>query len=75
MSTTLIRNGHVIDPATGIDAPRDLLLRNGLVAPLMVFGMNQDNRTAKEGVATADRAVCVLTRVRTHKVIGASKAL
>jgi len=34
MSTTLIRNGHVIDPATGLDAPRDLLLRDGLIAAI-----------------------------------------
>ena len=34
MSTTLIRNGHLIDPATGLDAPRDLLLREGLIAAI-----------------------------------------
>ena len=34
MSATLIFNGHVIDPATGIDAPRDLLIRHGLVAAI-----------------------------------------
>jgi dihydroorotase len=28
----LIKGGHLIDPASGIDAPRDLLLRDGLVA-------------------------------------------
>jgi len=32
MSTLLIRNGHLIDPAAGLDAPHDLLLRDGLVA-------------------------------------------
>jgi dihydroorotase len=34
MSTLLIRNGHAIDPATGLDAPRDLLLRDGLIAAI-----------------------------------------
>jgi dihydroorotase len=32
MSDLLIRGGHVIDPASGIDAPRDVLLRDGRVA-------------------------------------------
>jgi dihydroorotase len=30
----LIRNGRVIDPATGLDAPRDLLLRDGKIAAI-----------------------------------------
>ncbi len=34
MSTILIRNGHTIDPANGLDAPRDLLLRDGLIAAI-----------------------------------------
>ena len=32
MKPLLIRNGHLIDPAGGIDAPRDLLLAEGKVA-------------------------------------------
>lgn len=32
MKPILIRNGHLIDPASGIDAPRDLLLAEGKVA-------------------------------------------
>jgi dihydroorotase len=32
--TTLVHNGHIIDPASGIDAPRDLLLRDGLIAAI-----------------------------------------
>lgn len=32
MKPLLIRNGHLIDPASGIDAPRDLLLADGKVA-------------------------------------------
>jgi dihydroorotase len=34
MSEMLIVNGHVVDPAQGIDAPRDLLLRDGRVAAI-----------------------------------------
>lgn len=32
MSTILIRGGHLVDPSTSIDAPNDLLLRDGRVA-------------------------------------------
>ena len=32
MKPLLIRNGHLIDPASGLDAPRDLLLAEGKVA-------------------------------------------
>jgi dihydroorotase len=32
MSSILIRDGHLIDPASGVDAPRDLLLADGRVA-------------------------------------------
>jgi dihydroorotase len=34
MKPILIRNGHLIDPASGIDAPRDLLLAEGKVAAI-----------------------------------------
>ena len=34
MSSILIRNGHLVDPANGIDGPRDLLLRDGLIAAI-----------------------------------------
>ncbi len=38
MTDLLIRNGHVIDPATGLDAPRDILLRNGSIAAVELPG-------------------------------------
>ncbi len=38
MSTLLIRNGHLIDPAAGVDAPKDLLLRDGRVAEIAAPG-------------------------------------
>lgn len=34
MSDILILNGHLVDPSTGIDEPRDLLLREGKVAAI-----------------------------------------
>jgi len=34
MSSVLIRNGRLIDPASDFDAPRDLLLRDGLIAAI-----------------------------------------
>ena len=38
MSDVLISGGHLIDPASGIDAPRDLLLRDGAVAGVELPG-------------------------------------
>ena len=38
MSDMLILNGRLIDPASGVDAPRDLLLRNGRVAAVETPG-------------------------------------
>jgi dihydroorotase len=48
MSEILILNGHLIDPASGIDAPRDLLLRDGRVAAVELPG-------ALANVAAAER--------------------
>jgi dihydroorotase len=38
MSTILIRGGHLIDPASSLDAPSDLLLRGGRVAEVSAPG-------------------------------------
>jgi dihydroorotase len=38
MSTTIIQNGHPIDPANAIDGARDLLLRDGLIAAVEAPG-------------------------------------
>jgi len=38
MSSVLIRNGRLIDPASDLDAPRDLLLRDGLIAAIETPG-------------------------------------
>jgi dihydroorotase len=34
MSTMLLQGGHLIDPARGLDAPADVVLRDGLVAEI-----------------------------------------
>ncbi len=38
MSEMLIVGGHVVDPASGMDAPRDLLLRDGKIAAVEMPG-------------------------------------
>ncbi len=38
MSDLLILNGHLVDPASGVDAARDLLLRDGRVATIEAPG-------------------------------------
>ena len=38
MSNLLIRNGHLIDPAVGIDAPKDILLKDGRVSEISAPG-------------------------------------
>ncbi len=42
MKDLLILNGHLIDPDGGVDAPRDLLLRNGRVAAVETPGSLRD---------------------------------
>lgn len=39
MSTLLIQNGHLVDPVAAIDAPYDLLLRDGVVAAVELPGI------------------------------------
>src|SRR3954452_6614770 len=39
MSDVLVLHGHMIDPANGVDAPRDLLLRDGRVAAVEMPGV------------------------------------
>src|ERR1700753_2454659 len=42
MSDVLIVNGRVVDPASGVDAERDVLLRDGRVAAMEVPGELND---------------------------------
>ena len=34
MTALLIRNGHLVDPGAGVDAPKDILLKDGRVAEI-----------------------------------------
>ncbi len=47
MRDILLLNGHLVDPAAGIDAPRDLLLRGGLVAAVETPGTLRDVQDAE----------------------------
>ncbi len=38
MTALLIRNGHLIDPAAGVDGPRDILLKDGKVSEIAAAG-------------------------------------
>src|SRR5580658_1884442 len=38
MTTIAIRNGHLIDPAAGIDGPKDIFIQNGRVAEIAAPG-------------------------------------
>jgi len=44
MSDILILNGRLVDPASGVDAERDVLLRGGRVAAVEVPGGFKDVR-------------------------------
>lgn len=52
MSTILIRGGHLIDPASSLDAPHDLLLRGGRVAEVGAPGKIKP--TKGEDIETLD---------------------
>jgi dihydroorotase len=53
MSSVVIRNGRVIDPATGLDAVRDVLVRDGriaaVVAPGKLSGLDAEVTFGAEG--------------------------
>ena len=38
MTSLVIRNGHLIDPGAGVDAPKDILLKDGRVAEIAAPG-------------------------------------
>ncbi len=47
MRDLVLLNGYLVDPAAGIDAPRDLLLRGGLVAAVETPGALRDVHNAE----------------------------
>ena len=56
MSDLLILNGRLVDPASGIDAERDLLLRDGRVAAVEMPGALKEVRAAE----TIDASGCIV---------------
>ncbi len=52
MTTLVIRNGHLIDPAAGVDGPKDILLKDGRVAEIAAAGKLK----ATNGAQTLDAA-------------------
>jgi len=66
MSTTLIRNGHLVDPATGLDAPRDLLLREGLIAAIDIPGAFRSVEVAETIDATGHIVAPGLIDIHVH---------
>lgn len=60
MSELLILNGHLVDPANGIDAPRDLLLRDGRVAAVEAPGALADRTNSLPAAQQIDASGCVV---------------
>lgn len=54
MSSVLIRNGHLIDPAAGVDAPKDILLKDGRVAEIAGAGKIKAGNGAGSDVQILD---------------------
>lgn len=48
MMAILIRNGHLIDPAAGVDAPKDILLKDGRVAEIAAPGKIKSGNGASD---------------------------
>lgn len=68
MSDILILHGRVVDPASGVDAERDLLLRNGRVAaveaPGMLKGIETSQTIDADGMIVAPGFVDVHVHLR-----------
>ncbi|MBW8870383.1 MAG: dihydroorotase, partial [Acidobacteriales bacterium] len=54
MSSVLIRNGHLIDPAAGVDGPKDILLKDGRVAEIAGAGKIKAGNGAGSDVQVLD---------------------
>jgi dihydroorotase len=54
MSSVLIRNGHLIDPAAGVDAAKDILLKDGRVAEIAGAGKIKAGNGAGSDVQELD---------------------
>jgi dihydroorotase len=56
MTALVIRGGHLIDPAAGVDAPKDILLKDGRVAEIASPGKLKP----VDGAQVLDAAGCVV---------------
>ena len=56
MSDVLILNGRLVDPASGVDAERDVLLRDGRVAAIEVPGGFKGLKAKETGSQVIDAA-------------------
>jgi len=57
MSALVIRNGHLVDPAAGVDAAKDILLKDGKVAEIASPGKLKQNGVADAQVLDASGLV------------------
>src|SRR6516162_804372 len=68
MSDVLVLNGRLIDPANGVDAPRDLLVRDGRVAaveePGVLNGVQAAETIDAKGLIVAPGLVDVHVHLR-----------
>lgn len=61
MSALVIRNGHLVDPAAGVDTLKDILFKDGKVAEIAGPGkLKQANGASGNGVETLDAAGLVV---------------
>lgn len=68
MSALVIRNGHLIDPAAGVDAPKDILLKDGKVAeiagPGKLKGINGTETLDATGLVVAPGLIDIHVHLR-----------
>ena len=74
MSTLLLYGGHLIDPAAGVDAPADLVLKDGLVVEVAAPGKTKtaaDEKLNLKGLIVAPGFIDLHVHLRepgqTHK--------
>ena len=66
MSSLVIRGGHLIDPSAGVDAPKDILLKDGRVAEIASPGKLKSANGAKALDATGLTVAPGLVDIHVH---------
>jgi len=66
MTAIVIRGGHLIDPAAGVDAPRDILLKEGRVAEVAAPGKLKQTNGAEVLDATGLTVAPGLVDIHVH---------